>query len=477
MKSARIKRIAIAATLITIAETLGCAVEARGAFAQTPARTTVDVGGHKVSALVLGSPHPNVPTVVFENGFGSPLAVWTEVQRTIADSTRTIAYERPGVGQSEPSTSQPTVTHTAAELHELLGKLGAKPPYVLVGHSWGGPLIRTFAATYPGEVLGLVYVDPTDFTETAEEMRALGDKAGIKDAANTMATLSDEAGKALPAGVRAENSEIARLMRGGFKELRDVGAVPRVPTAVLLAGRIDAVPPAASFPGNADVFVHGNRDMRIAHFSALIDSLPAGTLVLTSKSGHFIQLLEPELVTEQVRRVLTAATPHPELDRLTGRYQLAPNATIAIARDGDRLTLQLTGPQTFRLRRESPTRFAVEVVGGEVEFTLDAAGVPSSATLCRTVNHALRRAFRERARDVSLCDVSGQAHVGIAPRHSPCRGYGSPSLASQQHVLLAATRRPRESRASCRVRTARRRSGAVGQWRGRPVLDSSDQSR
>jgi len=70
--------------------------------------------------------------------------------------------DRAGIGGSEADGHAPTPTHVARKLHALLTSLGVDPPYVLVGHSSGGLLIRMFAAIYPEEVAGLVYVDPTD---------------------------------------------------------------------------------------------------------------------------------------------------------------------------------------------------------------------------------------------------------------------------------------------------------------------------
>jgi hypothetical protein len=75
---------------------------ARGTAAQTPAPNLVDVGGHKLNVQVAGSSKPGPPTIVFEAGLGSTLASWNGINLTVADSARTIAYERAGIGASEP---------------------------------------------------------------------------------------------------------------------------------------------------------------------------------------------------------------------------------------------------------------------------------------------------------------------------------------------------------------------------------------
>ena len=66
-------------------------------------------------------------------------------------------------------------------------------------------------------------------------------------------------------------------------------------------------------------------DQRIDHFGRLVRRGGKGTLIVTTKSGHFIHGSEPELVVWAIRRVLTMAKPHPELDRFVGRYPFTPN--------------------------------------------------------------------------------------------------------------------------------------------------------
>lgn len=150
----------------------------------------VDVGGHKLNVQVAGTSKPGVPTVVFDSGLGSPLAAWNGIHLTIADSVRTIAYERAGIGASEPASGGRPFRGMVAELHGLLEKVGAAPPYVLVGHSLGGALINLFAATFPREVAGLVYIDPTDFMQTEPDMMAIWEKVGEKNGLDSLRKLS-----------------------------------------------------------------------------------------------------------------------------------------------------------------------------------------------------------------------------------------------------------------------------------------------
>ncbi len=241
---------------------------------------------------------------MFENGLGSPLDVWSRVQLAIADSTLTVAYNRAGIAKSELGDATPTFNLIVSELHALLGKLEIPPPYVLVGHSWGGPIIHTFAATFPKEVAALVYVDPTDFTQTEADMLALWNEAGVKDGHAAMAKAMEQMPPGLRPGILAEAREATRVQQSGFAELRAAGAPPDVPMLVLLGSKRGPVPPGNAFPGDFERYFQAGMKQRLDHFGRLVQGAAQGSLVLTSKSGHFIQASEPELVVWAIRRAL-----------------------------------------------------------------------------------------------------------------------------------------------------------------------------
>lgn len=122
-----------------------------------PPGKLIDVGGGRRMHLVCeGS---GTPTVVFESGSGEGWYSWTLVQPEIARTMRACSYDRAGVGFSDPRTGERTVSVLNADLHELLKRSGEKGPYVLVGHSIGGILVRRYAARYPEDVAGVVLVD------------------------------------------------------------------------------------------------------------------------------------------------------------------------------------------------------------------------------------------------------------------------------------------------------------------------------
>jgi len=100
------------------------------------------------------------PTVLFEAGIGATNLNWRHIQKTVARFTGTASYDRSGLGFSTRCRTARTPGNIAAELHDLLEQAGIKPPYVLVGHSFGGLVMRRYALLYPEEVSGVVLVDP-----------------------------------------------------------------------------------------------------------------------------------------------------------------------------------------------------------------------------------------------------------------------------------------------------------------------------
>jgi pimeloyl-ACP methyl ester carboxylesterase len=97
--------------------------------------------------------------VVVENGLGDFSFNWVLVQTRVSKFTRICAYDRAGYAWSDPGPKPRTFAQINLELRDALAKLGEKGPFVLVGHSYGGPVIRNFAMTYPHDVAGMVQVD------------------------------------------------------------------------------------------------------------------------------------------------------------------------------------------------------------------------------------------------------------------------------------------------------------------------------
>ncbi|HEY6489977.1 MAG: alpha/beta hydrolase [Terracidiphilus sp.] len=113
--------------------------------------------GHRLFVVEKGS---GAPTVLFEAGIAATNLNWRHIQERVARFTSTASYDRSGLGWSSPCRTVRTPGNITAELHAMLQSAGIKPPYILVGHSFGGLVMRRYAVTYPAEVAGVVLIDP-----------------------------------------------------------------------------------------------------------------------------------------------------------------------------------------------------------------------------------------------------------------------------------------------------------------------------
>ena len=109
-----------------------------------------------------------VPAVILEAGIAATSLSWSSVQPLIAEFTAVASYDRAGLGWSEPCSEPRSLDQFIRELSRLLAQAQIPPPYVLVGHSFGGLLIRAFACQYPNQVAGMVFVDPVSLEAWAD---------------------------------------------------------------------------------------------------------------------------------------------------------------------------------------------------------------------------------------------------------------------------------------------------------------------
>jgi pimeloyl-ACP methyl ester carboxylesterase len=152
---------------------------------KTPPGRLVDVGGHKLHIHSLGERKPNQPVIVLEAGVASNSLDWQKIQPKVAEFAQAVTYDRAGYGWSEAGTDPRSPQQIVTDLHTLLHNAGIQPPYVMVGHSFGGIYIRLFAETYPDEVVGLILVESSvpsmiKSVNTEPEMRRLKRVARLK---------------------------------------------------------------------------------------------------------------------------------------------------------------------------------------------------------------------------------------------------------------------------------------------------------
>lgn len=123
-----------------------------------PPGQLIEIDTHKMHSYALGE---GSPTVVFTAGSGTPCAYsdYYCIQKELSKTLRTISYDRPGFGWSEPTSIPRTIDKEVDELHQLLSKAGENPPYLLVGHSLSSLEVIRYAQVFPEEVFGVILID------------------------------------------------------------------------------------------------------------------------------------------------------------------------------------------------------------------------------------------------------------------------------------------------------------------------------
>lgn len=150
--------------LIVIAFLLSLAACQDESQAKPTVEGTFDVGGfklylHCLDQRAVKSP---APLVILQHGIGrrASSAMWRDVQSQVAEFAPVCRFDRAGVGNSErPLSDGRGGPELVREQRALLAAAGLKPPYLLVGHSFGGFPARLYAGAYPDEVVGIVLVD------------------------------------------------------------------------------------------------------------------------------------------------------------------------------------------------------------------------------------------------------------------------------------------------------------------------------
>lgn len=157
-----------------------------------PPGKLVDVNGTKLHVRVEGE-KKSLPTIIIEAGAHSNTDMLHWLAEGLKNETRVIRYDRDGKWFSESSDNDHiSPEFYAHQLHELLEKIGEKPPYILVGHSMGGPYNRIFRDLYPNEVEGIVFIDsshPEQWKRLAQKELVPKEQIKILKIGSTLADL------------------------------------------------------------------------------------------------------------------------------------------------------------------------------------------------------------------------------------------------------------------------------------------------
>lgn len=273
--------------------------------------------GRRLRAVHAGG--GNGPLVLFEAGMSSPAALWAHTQREISAHARTLAYDRAGYGGSDPDPADRTLERIADDLAALLDGLGEARPVVLVGHSWGGPILRLFAERHPQRVAALVLVDST-VAEIVSERAARLSAWSYR----VMSLLVRAGGKnlitkvALPHGfspaISADDVKImlrdyacVGAMRTGGREAAQI--LPSLPVLRRLqaAGTPD-VPTICLQGGRVDRGMAKTRPLLNRVAAELMSAVRQGRVEVVDGAGHLIPQEKPEAVRAAVLEVVDAVS-------------------------------------------------------------------------------------------------------------------------------------------------------------------------
>jgi pimeloyl-ACP methyl ester carboxylesterase len=301
-----------------------------------PPGRLIDVGGRRLHLRCAGEGRP---TIVLEAALGASSVSWSLVQPELARIARVCSYDRAGFGWSDPGPLPRTAARIAGELRALLDRAGERPPFLLVGHSFGGVVMRVFAREYLSDVAGLLLVDPAhpeDWADPAPKERIKLDRGvrlcryGAWACRNGIARL---VAALVGAGAYGGARLLVRLVsRGGLSRedegiLAPVWKLPagaRRPLAGFwtreaffeaLGSQIAAMPDSASEALAASAGRFGDLplvtisstdpgDYRLRQQDALAGLSTRGRHLVAANSGHWIPLDEPSIVIRAVHEMV-----------------------------------------------------------------------------------------------------------------------------------------------------------------------------
>lgn len=240
----------------------------------------VPIGGRALHIVCEGE---GAPVVVIELGLNSKIETWTGMQAVLASRQRTCIYERAGHGPSDAGSEPRTAQRIADELAALLDAAAIKTPVVLLSHSVGGMYAESFAQRHPGDVAGLVFVDP----RTAEF------EAGYRKLLEPQ-ELEAERRDALDSHATAAGEELASLETSA--------------NAILAAGRLPDVPMVVLTAGVRQTFVYerGTDALWVSSHEHLAAQSSRGRHTIVDGAHHAIWLSDPDALVLAVREVSAA---------------------------------------------------------------------------------------------------------------------------------------------------------------------------
>jgi pimeloyl-ACP methyl ester carboxylesterase len=300
-----------------------------------PPGQLVDVGGFRLHLNCTGE---GSPAVVMDSALGGSSVSWLLVQPQLAELTRVCTYDRAGFGWSDRGPMPRTAGRIADELRVLLERAHVPPPFVVVGHSFGGLVMRIFAARYRSDVTGLVLVDPAhpeDWVKPAPKEQLKIDR-GLRLCRHGAAAARHGVAHVVAAlatvGAFGLARTIARITSGGGLRREDEGILApvwRLPAEArkplrqfwtqekfyeALGSQIEFICVSAAETLDASAEGYGDLplitisstdpgDYRLRQQDALAVLSTQGRHVVAKNSGHWVPLDEPATVVDAIRDI------------------------------------------------------------------------------------------------------------------------------------------------------------------------------
>jgi len=272
----------------------------------------IDVGGYRLHLYCTGTARPGSPTVILDSGLNETSLGWSKVQPGVASFTRVCSYDRAGYGWSDTSPLPRTARNMVTELHTLLAKAGVPGPYVLVGHSYGGLLMQLYTYTYPQQVAGLVLVESVHADQDRYPELSSGALPPICPLASFgilrfFGLLGYANGFVAEYPPMVQPAAKAHLSQTRLcQTVSDESAAWEESLAQVRAvrhplGYLPLVVLTRGIPGSD---AQGERDWQALQRD--LAGLSSDSLhIIATRSGHQIQLEQPDLVIAAIRQVLT----------------------------------------------------------------------------------------------------------------------------------------------------------------------------
>ena len=254
------------------------------------------------------------PTVIFELGIGSVAAAWSDIHRQVSLFTRACAYDRAGLGYSEPTDQPLRSSDVAQRLQKLMQAAGIEDELVLVGWSAGGIYIREFFKQYPDQVRAMLFVASSHEQQASRTPQTPGSGAdpalniarylapfglvrlsGILEQRVDRSSASDETKSSLKA-IYHQSHILHTMWRESESFNLDIDAA-RPPSPV------GNLPLIVLTPGNQDDS-RQETDARNQLQQELTLLSTNGKQIIASDSGHNIYADQPELLIESVEELV-----------------------------------------------------------------------------------------------------------------------------------------------------------------------------